>query len=152
MGIMLHYFRNNQHFYQPQRPAAPVVLPLDRSKCDPGHLCGAAQLSLHQRPRPGLQTHRGLLSFCLLTLFGLFTLFLKIRQGKVRVSTSFRVNGWAVYLVALLLCTFNWDRVITRYNLTAEYSGNLDTEFLLDMSDKNLPDLIQYHEVWFWSR
>jgi hypothetical protein len=145
MGIMLHYFRNNQHFYQPNGLlhqlsylwiGQNVIL-----------VISVALRNYHYISAHGLAYKRiGVFFFLLLTLFGLFTLFLKIRQGK-SAFYLFRVNGWAVYLVALLLCTFNWDRVITRYNLTAEYSGNLDTEFLLEMSDKNLPDLIQYHEV-----
>ena len=80
----------------------------------------------------------GVMVFLALTLFGLYTLFLKIRDKKTFYFLLHR-NAWALY-AALVLTTFvNWDVFITRYNLTAETKNGIDAEFLLfNVSDKNL--------------
>ncbi len=143
MGIMLYFFRGNQHFYRPKGLlhrlsyvwiAQNVIL-----------VISVALRNYHYIAYHGLAYKRiGVFFFLALTLFGLWTIFLKIRDTRSSFFL-FRTNGWAVYGMALLLCGFNWDLLITRYNLTTDYSGNLDTQFLLRMSDKTLPTLLQYY-------
>ncbi|MEL6843810.1 MAG: DUF4153 domain-containing protein, partial [Bacteroidota bacterium] len=88
----------------------------------------------------------GVFFFLLATVLGLLTLFHKIRNQR-SLYYLFRVNGWAVYGTMILLCLFNWDMIIARHNLMQEYPGDLDTEFLLTLSDKTLPILLEHHDL-----
>ncbi|MEM6346021.1 MAG: DUF4173 domain-containing protein [Bacteroidota bacterium] len=144
MGIMLYFFRRNQHFYRDQGllhilsylwVAQNVIL-----------VISVALRNYHYIAYHGLAYKRiGVFFFLLATVLGLFTLFAKIRNQK-SAFYLFRINGWAVYGTILLLCCFNWDMIIARYNLTQDYPGQIDTEFLLSLSDKTLPVLIDHHE------
>ncbi len=80
----------------------------------------------------------GVMVFLALTLFGLYTLFLKIRDKKTFYFLLHR-NAWALYFVLVLTTVMNWDVFITRYNLNAGTKNGIDAEFLLlEVSDKNL--------------
>ncbi|MEM9985437.1 MAG: DUF4173 domain-containing protein, partial [Bacteroidota bacterium] len=115
MGIMLYYFRGNLNFYSRSRwlkglsyawILQNVIL-----------VVSVALRNYHYIAEGGLAYKRiGVFFFLALVVFGLFTLWLKIRD---RMSTYylFRVNAWAVYGIAMLLSSVNWDRVITDYNL-----------------------------------
>jgi hypothetical protein len=86
----------------------------------------------------------GVIFFLLLTLFGLFTMLLKIKDIRT-FSSILMLNGWSVYLTMILISTVNWDVFITRYNLTHTDPSRLDLRFLLqDVSDKNLHVLLEY--------
>jgi hypothetical protein len=86
----------------------------------------------------------GVIFFLLLTLFGLFTMLLKIKDIRT-FSSVLMLNGWSVYLTMILAATVNWDVFITRYNLTHTDPSRLDLRFLLqDVSDKNLHVLLAY--------
>jgi len=144
MGIMLYFFRKNQHFYREQGllhilsylwVAQNVIL-----------VISVALRNYHYIAYHGLAYKRiGVFFFLLATILGLLTLFAKIRNQK-SAFYLFRINGWAVYGTILLLACFNWDMLIARYNLTQDYPGQLDTEFLLSLSDKTIPVLIDHHE------
>lgn len=82
----------------------------------------------------------GVYFFLALVLFGLVTLFLKIRNQKTFYRVV-RVNAWAVYGVMLMLAVVNWDNVITRYNIKNVPIERMDIDFLLHMSNKTLPIL-----------
>lgn len=146
MCIMLYYFRNNQHFFKKGGwlhhlsylwIIQNVVL-----------LISVGIRNYHYIAWHGLAYKRiGVIFFLFLTLVGLITLAYKIRTARSSFYL-FRVNSWAVYAVMLMLACVNWDLVITRYNLTQDYPGELDRSFLLKMSDKALPLLVEYQEVF----
>ena len=84
--------------------------------------------------------------FLLLLLVGLVTLYIKVRERK---SFFFlvRVNGWAAFVVMVLLSTMDWDSTIVRYNLGHSNQGEIDIDNYLAMSDKVLPLLEENIEV-----
>jgi hypothetical protein len=146
MGIMLYFFRKNQHFFPRggwlHRLSYLWIL-------QNGILLISVGLrNYHYIAYHGLAYKRiGVIFFLLLTLIGLFTLFFKIRDAR-SAFFLFRTNGWAVYVVMLSICLINWDPFIARYNLTRDYPGRIDTEFLLSLSDKALPILVAHRELF----
>jgi Leucine-rich repeat (LRR) protein len=82
----------------------------------------------------------GVYAYLILAVAGLVSTFIKIRGSRSNWYL-FRFNGWSFYLALLLFSGVNWDKVITRYNIA--HSKNLDVEYLLYMSDTNIPDLIR---------
>jgi Domain of unknown function (DUF4173) len=76
--------------------------------------------------------------FLLITLIGLVTLWLKIRDLK-SFFYMFRVNTWALYVVFMGLTLVNWDVLIARYNLSHTFKNGVDYGYLLTLSNKTLP-------------
>ena len=146
MGIMLYYFRGNLNFYSRSRwlkglsyawIAQNVVL-----------VISVAMRNYHYIAEGGLAYKRiGVFFFLALVVFGLFTLWLKIRD---RMSTYylFRVNAWAVYGIAMLLCVVSWDRVISDFNLTHGEPGQLDRKFLMEMTEAALPSILEHRDLF----
>ena len=146
MGIVLYYFRGNLNFFSQngllKRLAYAWVFQ------NAILVISVGLRNYHYIAYHGLAYKRiGVIFFLLLTLFGLATLFIKIKDRK---STFFllRINSWAVFGVILWLSLINWDSYIARYNLTASYPAAVDTEFLLSLSDKTLP-ILKAHEAIF---
>ena len=81
----------------------------------------------------------GVYIYLLLTLIGLVTTLIKINKLK---STWYlvRVNSWIFYGVFVMASFINWDKLITRYNLSK--TTNIDTAYLIGLTSKNLPELI----------
>ena len=76
--------------------------------------------------------------FLLITLIGLGTLWIKIRDLK-SFFYMFRVNTWAIYIVWMSLTLVNWDVAIARYNLSHTFKNGVDYGYLLTLSNKTLP-------------
>ena len=86
----------------------------------------------------------GVFWFLSLVLYGLYTLFQKVKNRKTIAFLLYR-NSWAIYASLLALSLINWDVAITRYNLQADNKEGIDAQFLFqDVSDKNLYLLYQY--------
>ncbi len=145
IGIMLYFFRGNLNFYPNGRwlrylSYAWIV--------QNGFLtCSVALRNFHYIDFYGLAYKRiGVFFFLALVLFGLITLLFKIRD-KMSAYYLFRVNSWAVYVVALFLAMVNWDVFIARYNFRHyAQTGWLDRGFLLNLSDKALPVILEHYE------
>ena len=90
----------------------------------------------------------GVFIFLTLTLFGLYFMYLKIKEKRSFYFVIRRVS-WAFYGVLLAGCLINWDVFITRYNIeTPVKTGIIDVRFLLeDVSAKNLPLLYEHQEL-----
>jgi hypothetical protein len=86
----------------------------------------------------------GIFIFLALTLFGLFFMYLKIKEKRSFFYVMQQVS-WAFYGVLLAACFINWDVFITRYNLsTPVKTGMIDVRFLIEnVSAKNLPLLYE---------
>lgn len=147
MGIMLYYFRGNQNFYRESSLlrslsyvwiAQNVIL-----------VISVALRNYHYIAHFGLAYKRiGVFFFLGLVLFGLLSLVIKIRARR-SAFFLFRVNGWAVYGLALMLTLVSWDAFIARYNLRHyEKTGFLDRAFLLSLSDQALPMLLANRSVF----
>ena len=143
MAAVIWYFRGNLNFYR-----------------DKEWLLGLAFLWLAQNAMLALSValrnwqyvahyglaykRMGVFWFLSLVLFGLFTLFQKVK-GRRSLAFLLHRNGWAVFASLLLLSLVNWDLAITRYNLRADTHGEIDARFLVqEVSDKNLFLLYQH--------
>lgn len=86
----------------------------------------------------------GVYIWLILTLVGIITTIVKIGKHKSNWYL-FRQNGWSVYFVLILFACFNWDMVITNYNI--KNSKKLDKFYLLDLgSPANIPSLLRLQE------
>lgn len=142
MGIMEFLFRKNLNFYAKNEwlkrlcylwILQNVVL-----------VISVGLRNYHYIVKHGLAYKRiGVVFFLILTLYGLCTQLIKIKMTK---SSYFlmRVNSWSFYGVMLVLSVFNWDIIITNHNLKYPKVKNIDFGFLLEMSPKTLPVLMDY--------
>jgi Leucine-rich repeat (LRR) protein len=86
----------------------------------------------------------GVYIWLILTLVGIITTIVKIGKHKSNWYL-FRQNGWSVYFVLILFACFNWDMVITNYNI--KNSKTLDKYYLLNLgSPANIPSLLSLPE------
>lgn len=89
----------------------------------------------------------GVFLFLLLVLYGLYTMFIKVKTRKSLYFLIYK-NSWAVYVLLIAATLINWDVFITKYNLTHQTEAALDVKFLFkDVSDKNLPLLIDSQNI-----
>lgn len=85
----------------------------------------------------------GVYVYLILAFIGLATTFIKV----VKLKTNwylFRVNAAVYYYFIVFICFFNWDIIITNFNIkkyTDEHK-KLEKYLLLDLSYKNLPQLL----------
>ena len=137
IGILLHVFRGNLNFFSQNKTLKilayawllqNLILVLLTFTKNSIYIQGT-----------GLTYKRiGVYTYLLLTAIGLITSFIKIYSTKNNWFL-FRKNAWAFYLVLIITTCFNWDRLLTVYNLT--YAQNPDLEYLNSLSDSNLPDV-----------
>jgi hypothetical protein len=146
MGVILYFFQGNLHYYKDRKgllyPAVYAWL-LQNAFLT----LSVAVRNYHYINQYGLAYKRiGVISFLILTIFGLFTVYLKVAR-KRSVFHLLHLNSWAVYGMMLLLSVFNWDVLITRYNLTHPQKAPVDLSFLYNtVSDKNLLILKDYKD------
>lgn len=144
MGAAIWYFRGNLNFYPHNEWLRGLAFLW---------LAQNAMLALSVGLRNwqyvahyGLAYKRlGVFWFLCLVLYGLYTLFQKV---KYRRSLAFLLhrNSWAVYISIIVMSLANWDLAITRYNLQADTKGEIDARFLIqEVSDKNLFILFQHY-------
>jgi len=146
MGILLYYFRKNLNFIQKNqllKKAAYCWIIQNAILTFSVAVRNSRYIEYH-----GLAYKRiGVMIFLILTLFGLTTMFFKIKEKK-NLSYLLHRNSWALYFALLLTCLINWDTFITKYNLTTNTKSNIDVPWLLtDVSDKNLFILLENKEV-----
>ncbi|MEZ4987511.1 MAG: DUF4153 domain-containing protein [Saprospiraceae bacterium] len=139
MLVVLYFFRGNLNFHPHRKRLVQVAYVW---------LAQNAFLALSVGMRNGRYIqHYDLahgrvvvLFFLLLVLFGLYTMYRKVRKP----GTLFywvQTNGVAVLVALLLAASVNWDALITRYNLR---SPQPDTYYLTDILTNNLTPLIQH--------
>lgn len=141
MGILLYYFRKNQNFYQKNNTLK--VLSYVWIIQNIILVASVFLRNFHYIENYGLAYKRiGVLIFLCLTVFGLASLALKIRDRK---STYFliRKNLIAVYTTLLIMTIINWDMIIVNHNINHPQQMNMDYTFLLDLSPKTYPVLLK---------
>jgi len=82
----------------------------------------------------------GVIIFLLVTLYGLYTVLVKVRNRK----SSFyllSINSTAIFVVLIISSLVNWDSVIAKYNFNHSDKSYLHLEYLVTLSDKSLPYL-----------
>ena len=88
----------------------------------------------------------GVVIFLLLTIYGLFTVYLKLKEKK-SYFYMIRTNAIVFYVLMTLSAVIDWDGVITRYNFAHADKSFLHLNFLANMSDKTLVDMDKSLEV-----
>ena len=85
----------------------------------------------------------GVYVYLILTLIGLITTFIKVFKLKTNWYL-FRVNAAVYFYILILSCMFNWDTIITNFNIKKHdvEHKKLEKYLLLDLSFKNLPQLL----------
>lgn len=86
----------------------------------------------------------GVYIWLLLAMIGLLTTFVKIYKAKSNWFL-FRSNGWLFYTVLVISPLVNWDVMVSDFNIhQAEQKHRpLDKSYLISLSEKNLPQLLQ---------
>ncbi len=80
----------------------------------------------------------GVLVFLLLTLYGIYTVYQKVRHQK-SAYYLWRTNSLATFVMLVLLTMVNWDAIIARYNFSHYRTAFVHLDFLSKLSDKTLP-------------
>jgi len=96
-------------------------------------------------------THRriGVYVYLFLCVAGLITTFIKVSQGKNNWFL-FRKNAWIFYTLMIVACPFDWDSIITSFNISrfqADRTMEIDQRYLADLGYTNLSQLFQYYIV-----
>lgn len=139
MGIVLFYFRGNLNFYQKSKTLKSLAYVW---------MAQNAVLTISVAIRNfwyikyfALAYKRiGVLFFLLLTLYGIYTVIIKVRDKK----SSFyiiRKNKFAAYVILIVIAFFNWDIIIAHYNFNHYKTSFVHYNFLSRLSDKTLPYL-----------
>jgi hypothetical protein len=82
----------------------------------------------------------GVAIFLLLTLYGLYTVLLKVKKKK-STFYLFKTNALAFYIILVISSLVNWDKCIATYNFSHSDTAFLDLDYLSSFSDKTLPYL-----------
>ena len=82
----------------------------------------------------------GVAIFLVLTLYGLYSVFVKIKNSKSGFYL-FRTNAMTLYIVLILSSIVNWDSLIAKYNFANAESAFLHFDYLAHLSNKSLPYL-----------
>jgi len=82
----------------------------------------------------------GVLIFLALTVYGLYTVLIKIRDKK-SAFYLFRTNAIAVFVALVLTSAVPWDSLIAQFNFAHANQSYLHLEYLSKFSDKTLPAL-----------
>lgn len=145
IGIMLYYFRQNLNFH-PNRNTLKTLAYIWITQ-NVILLISVVIKNYHYIHYFGLAYKRiGVLIFLILVLIGLYTLYVKI--GKLKSAYYlFRINTWAVYIVVTLASLINWDFMIAQHNINHPLKDNMETSFLLTLSDKILPEIDKRQEI-----
>lgn len=129
MLVVLYYFRGNLNFLRD----SPYLAPLAKLWVIQNSLLALSVgvRNWHYIDAYGLALGRVQIAFVLLLiLFGLFTLFRKIRD-QLTLTFLLQTNGMAAWLCLLLFAAVNWPCVVTRYNLSAQTVDKVDWDYLL---------------------
>ena len=80
----------------------------------------------------------GLLYFLMAAIVFMVFILIKIRYAKSGFYLI-RKTMTAGFLIAFMLCPFDWDRLIVRYNFAHSDSGFVHKDWTMTLSDKTLP-------------
>lgn len=138
MVLVLYFFRRNLHFYPSRSPwlkwLAFIWL------IQNGMLAISVALrNYYYFTNYGLTHLRiGVFVFLLVVMIGLFYTYQKVEYQKTAYYL-FAKTAWAILGVLTITACFNWDILITKYNLRYTDRDKLDLYYLLgDLSDKNI--------------
>ena len=145
MAVILYFFNGNLNFYSKNKTIRFLAY---------GWIIQNAFLILsvllrdyHYIDMHGLTYKRiGVIVFSLLCFVGLLTVYFKVATQKT-FFYLFKTNGAIWYLLLIISGTINWDVFIVDYNIDKRNSATLDVSYLMSLSDKTLPKLIENKEL-----
>jgi hypothetical protein len=137
--IILYYFRGSQNFFK-KNLTLKVLAYIWIVQNVILILSTAVRNQLYINEFSLTYKRIGVYVYLVLCLAGLATTLVKIARTRSNWFL-FRKNGWAFYSVLIISCLFNWDLIITRFNIN--YSKNVDTYYLFNLSPSSLPDLLK---------
>ena len=139
VALVLYYFRGNLNFFSGNRLLKYLSF---------AWIAQNAILALSVAIRNFWYIHYfslaykriGVFIFLVLTLYGLFTVFLKVRNRKSPFYLL-RNNVYMAYVVLVICSLINWDGVIASYNFNHADRSFLHLDYMSTLSDKTLPIL-----------
>jgi len=146
MFILLYYFRGNINFYN--RSKTIKMLAYAWIAQNAFMTFSVALRNYYYIYYTNTITYKriGVMIYLLLTFTGLVTMVLKLVQKRTGYNI-FKTNAWAVFIVLMLMCSFNWDIQIAKHNLSAANPYDVDIAYLLELSDDVLPVLYMKKEL-----
>lgn len=140
MALVLWYMRANLNFYSGNRWLVILIKIW---------LAQNAILALSVAVRNFWYTHYfnlaykriWVFAFLILVLFGLITVFIKVRDRKTLRYLLIR-NSLAAYIIFVVLSFFNWDLIIARFNINRAEKAFFHTDFMVQLDSNTLPILI----------
>ena len=136
IGIVLYFFRGNLNYYSRNRYLKILSYTW---------LAQNAVLCISVAIRNFWYIHYyslaykriGVVIFLILTLYGLYTVYRKVRFKK-SVFYLFRTNSLFIFIVLAFTSLINWDSAIARFNFERAGKGFVHLDFLVTLSDKSL--------------
>ncbi len=145
MGLLLFFFRRNLNFY----PNNQLLKVLAYTWLGQNGIL--ALLTFFQDIQYilnyGMAYYRLWLAFFLfMVIIGLISIYFKIAK-KRSIYYLLVVNALNLYLCLILISSFNWDLIMTRFNIFHAKNEQLDLHFLFhNVSDKNTYILLEHKE------
>lgn len=137
IGIILYYFRANQNFYKNNQWLLRLTyLWILQNGLLLFGIIHKNQIYINEY---GLTYKRiGVYVYLLLMCAGLLTTFWKVKYLK-SVWFLLRKNTLIIYIVLIISCLINWDRLISQNQIND--AKNIDVIYLTNLSDTVLPEL-----------
>ena len=145
MLVILYFFNGNLNFYSKNKTIRFLAYGwmIQNSFLVLSVLCR----DYHYVAMHGLTYKRiGVIVFSLLCMIGLFIVYLKVAKQQ-SLFYFFKMNGAIWFLLLLLSGTVNWDVFIVNYNIKNRSTAALDINYLMSLSDKTLPTIIENKEL-----
>ncbi|MEA2042110.1 MAG: DUF4173 domain-containing protein [Bacteroidota bacterium] len=137
MGIMLYFFRKNINFYHKKKnlQTAAGIWIIQNIVL----VISVALRNMHYINNFGLAYKRiGVFFFLTLVIFGLVTLFFKIKNNKT-LFYLLKLNSWALWAGFILFAIPDWDIIIAKNNIGTEIKKETDLKFLMQLDAKAYP-------------
>ena len=80
----------------------------------------------------------GLIIFLLLTMYGLYTVFVKVKEQK-SAFYLFKSNVLVLFTVLLMSSFVNWDTIIAKYNVAHAGRSYYHMNYMSNLSNATLP-------------
>lgn len=145
MAIMLYFFRRNLNFYS----KSGLIKKMSYAWIIQNFILVLSVLirNYHYIHYFGLAYKRiGVIIFLVAVVFGLLTLYLKIKDTK-STYYLFKTNSLFIYVLLVFSSLFDWDAIITTHNINHPIRNNMETSYILCMSDKTLPLIEQNKQI-----
>lgn len=140
--IILFYFRGNLNFYEKNKWIKVMAFAWIIQNCF--MIFSTAYRNNMYIQESGLSYKKiGVCIYLLLVLIGLILTYIKVVKQKSNWYL-FKTNGTICFFLLVFFCSFNWDMIITKYNIRKHtHEGKkLEKYYLLDLTFKNLPILL----------